>query len=494
MEFAELKSTFLRELVVRGYQNLDEVPLEVVSGIPKRLTEKWMVQFKTAPPLTAIPKSPRLINGFTIGADPEYSFIDKEGKQFPAMKAGLQTGLAFGMDMNGRLAELRPAPSTFALDVVASMLAELRWLAFSLPNTLEYSWLGSPFDGQDGCGGHVHLARKRDAEHRMADVGALATTYSILLGTGVFSKSLNDLRVSHTKYGRNSDYRLQKHGYEYRSFPTFMDGPWLAYFTLTVAKLALFDGDLLDDMYCANNKDHRKLERSLINLISYYKNVDDDAWIAFHAIRRWGLPKQAGVDIKSNWGIVYPKPLRSLKLATYYPSMINPSDNERMAIFNYLVNKEMIRPEQPTCNWEPKDVPQGYQWLMHHVQTYHKVGIGEIVNDLVCSKNLIVDIHASERPMLFLESHNGICRQGANELVRLKEGNILEMRNAAPGTLNIHLPDNIRTPEFIPEVKRILTSGLFPLWNIKDVKAGSYDEWVKNAAYERKSIGKELVA
>ena len=110
MEFAEIKYTFFKTLVEHGYSSIVEIPKEVLTDIPTRLIDKWWGQFKDAPEITAIPQNPRLVNRFTIGADPEFS-LTQDGKPFPAMKIGLQTGLAFGMDMNGRLAELRPTPS-----------------------------------------------------------------------------------------------------------------------------------------------------------------------------------------------------------------------------------------------------------------------------------------------------------------------------------------------------------------------------------------------
>src|SRR6267378_676830 len=306
MEFAELKYTFFKNLVEHGYGSVAEIPAEVLTGIPTRLVDKWWEQFRSAPPLTAIPQYPRLVNRFTIGADPEFSLTD-QGKLCPAMKIGLQTGLAFGMDMNGRLAELRPAPSRFALDVVASMLSELRWMALYLPQSLKYNWLSSPYDGQDGVGGHVHIARQRNEKDRREDVNSLSYLNSWMLKVGVFSSALNASRTSHTKYGHSNDIRMQKYGYEYRAFPTWLDSPWLAYLVLVLSKLSVYNPKLIRNIFVNGSKNQKGLERSIGHLLAFYKNVDDDAWIAFHALRKWGLTKQEGVDFRNNWGILYPK-------------------------------------------------------------------------------------------------------------------------------------------------------------------------------------------
>lgn len=491
MEFAEIKYTFFKSLVEHGCSNVAELPKGMMDGVPPTLIDKWVEQFKSAPPITCIPQFPRLVNRYTIGADPEFSLADC-GKLFPAQKIGLQTGLAFGMDMNGRLAELRPAPSRFVLDVVASMLAELRWMALYLPNALKFQWWSSPFDGQDGVGGHVHIARQRNEFDRRKDIDGLAHAYSWMTKIGVFNKELNLSRTGHTKYGAANDIRMQKYGYEYRAFPTWLDSPWLAYLVLVISKLAVYNPRLTREINYLKNP--KSLERAVYNLLAFYKNVDDDAWIAFHALRKWGLPKQMGLDFRSNWGILYPKQ-PALPAGKYYPSMISGGDAERQAIFDYLVNKADIKPELPICNWEPRLVPEDYEWLMNIVQTYHRFGVGEISNELVCHKKCIVDVSTMDnKDIIIINYSNFKCEEGARELKKLLPGLTLTFRNADPGKMYINLPSSLRTFDMIPKVKKVLTSGLFPLWKVSEVKADSWDSWVSKGKGQenRKLVGKEL--
>ena len=65
----------------------------------------------------AVPAVPRLLNHFKLGADPEFAFLN-EGKQHSAHDFGLRAGLCFGADNNGRLVELRPRASRYAVEVV----------------------------------------------------------------------------------------------------------------------------------------------------------------------------------------------------------------------------------------------------------------------------------------------------------------------------------------------------------------------------------------
>lgn len=494
MEFAEVKTNFLKNFVVGGYTSLKDVPSSLIECIPATLIEKWLSQFQNAPLITEIPKSPRLVNHFTLGADPEFTF-QQQGVNIPAMKLGLQTGLAFGMDMNGRLAELRPMPSRFVLDIIASILIELRWMATLNPLTTDYSWVATPFDGQDGVGGHIHLARKRDNDTRREEIKMLELVYHALTDIGTFNRDLIALRRNNTRYGQAQDYRLQKHGYEYRAIPTWLDSPWLAYFVLTITKLAMFDSNLFKSLWDTNRRDTRKLEQSLINLISYYKNIDDDAWITFHALKLYGIPKQVGMDFRPNWGIVYPK-VNNKKDNRYFPSMIEPTNSEREAIFQYLTHKAPIKPERPICNWEPNDIPEDYNWMMNYSQTYHKVGIGEIITDLVTHKDLPVIILADEdknRITTYIPP-NLNCQQGVMALLNLAPNITNQCMLKDDGQIQIYLPAILRTSDYIPLVKRVLTSGLFPIWTVHNVKEGCFDEWTKKQGVKSvtKLVGKEL--
>lgn len=498
MEFAELKTTFLKSAVMNGYSDIKEIPPEVKEGIPSRLIEKWIGKMNTVTPITEIPKNPRLVNRFTVGADPEYTMVDMAGGLVPAMKLGLNTGLAFGMDMNGRLVELRPQPSRFILDIVASMVAELKWMGVICPHSLDYRWVSAPWDGQDGVGGHVHLARKRNSKDRAMDIAVMDTLYSMLLRTGVFNKQLNEFRVGKTKYGHNSDFRLQKHGYEYRSFPTWMDSPLHAYLVLVLSKLAVYDPDLVTKVYAAGMK-LKSYEKLIINLLSYYKNVDDDAWIAYNAVKKWGMPVQDGKnDFKAEWG-VFPI-LQGKPLVGYYPPIIGATEVEQKAVFEYLINKTPIRPEIPKANWEPVQLPNGYIWNMTFTPTYHKMGVGEIVSDLACHNKLRIEITSNDQRNIiqYTLSNKYDIKKGIDKIIEtfpeLKLRSQAVPEDVHDTYMKIYLPQPLRQFDTIPVLKKIFTSGLFPMWNVKDVKEGCFEDWVrKNEVKSRvKFIGKEL--
>lgn len=494
MDFAELKQAFLNKIVVGGYQTVEEIPADITHGIPTHLVSKWMRQLVEAPAITAIPQTPMCLNRFTIGADPEFSFRDIGGNLVNAMKCGLQTGLAFGMDMNGRLVELRPVPSKFVLDVVASISVELKWLGAMVPNSLQYFWMSSPYDGADGVGGHVHFARIRAQKDRMEDISCLSHVNSILLKLGILNKQLNDFRVANTKYGRGNDIRPQKYGYEYRAFPTWLDSPWLTYFVLVMSKLALYNPRMIHAI--ANLKNQRTQERALINLVGLYKNQDDDAWITFQALKKWGLPKQGGIDFRINWGITFP-PLPQSNRMKYFPTMIEPTEVDKQEVFDFLVNGIPITPRLPFKTWEPQEIPNHYIWMMETIETYHKIGMGEIGSGLVFHDKCAITLLAGENNSLQINYNKYPCLEGMKKLAELDSKLRVVTRYVADeNMISIYLPQSLRSYDTIPEVKKILTSGLFPIWDVKDVKDGCFEEWVKKnevVIKDQKLIGKELV-
>src|SRR5437899_1282728 len=87
-------------------------------------------------PTPVYSETPRLINHFKIGADPEFLFerppqvtrtlegatreVRAAENRVTAQSLGMKTGLFMGADQNGRLAELRPKPNKSCLKVLAS--------------------------------------------------------------------------------------------------------------------------------------------------------------------------------------------------------------------------------------------------------------------------------------------------------------------------------------------------------------------------------------
>lgn len=288
------------------------------------------------------PRTARLVNRFKLGADPEFVMSDAWGHYVFAENLGMTTLTAFGCDMAGRQAEIRAYPSRFALEVIASIMDSLRWMAYVYPQSLDANWNAVAFNGRDGCGGHVHFGRRRP--NRDLDINTLDQVARLLGKYDVFDRKGIADRREHTHYGDLGDVRPQKHGYEYRTFPTQLSSPWLAYFTLVLSKLSVFVGTPPED------------KEGVLKLFKAFECRDDDAAIALRAVELFGFPKQFNTDFKKNWGIsLTTTPTKWDRF--FFPSMIKPSQRTCESLFNLFTRGIAPLAELPTCNWEPYLLP-----------------------------------------------------------------------------------------------------------------------------------------
>src|SRR5438105_15380826 len=150
MNYSDYKRDFIFQLAKSGDCSPNIADPLILSAVPEALRTKWMERFYTATRPEKVPTQPRLLNHFKLGADPEFAIARQVGPQneiFYAEQLQLIAGLCVGADNNGRLVELRPAPSRFALEVVASMLSELRWLAVIRPKTATLNWKAGAYTG-----------------------------------------------------------------------------------------------------------------------------------------------------------------------------------------------------------------------------------------------------------------------------------------------------------------------------------------------------------
>lgn len=470
MEFAEVKRAVLGEIVRGGFSKPDEIPPQFLANLPPERIQRWMDKFFRSPKPDSFNSSPRLVNHFALGADPEFCFTTAQGEMYHAMNEGLHAGLAFGMDNNGRLVELRPAPSRFALEIVASILSELRWLAIARPNVCQYWWVSRPFVPRDGVGGHVHFGRKRE-ESRELEVRTLDKLTALLLEGGVFNKEDNrQRRQAPGNYGAYGDIREQRHGYEYRTMPTWLDSPWMAYLTLTLSKLLVHDPTLIPPKQGVNVK------KFVRNLLAYYKALDDDALIAYNALQVLGLPQQTGQDFKAAWGINYAQDVKTD--VQIIPSTIYPTVADKQAIFDYLRTGRPIYPDVPVANWQTTKLPAGYSSALNFSQTYHRPGIGELIHDLAVSDNLPVTFEINENKSSFYI----YAPQGTQcpKLSAVKDALGIDIKYVPQlndRQVKIHLGEYLRTVNVLPKLKKLLLSGFLPIWKVADVRADSYAEW-----------------
>lgn len=471
---------------------------------PPEREARWLRQFERANPVELAAK-PRLLNAFMLGADPEFVFEDVvNGVRMDAEALKLKTGLAYGADMNGRLVELRPAPSRFALEVLASILKELRFMATFVPFTTEYAWKAGAFIFKDGVGGHVHLGRKlryreirawakyfnhRNKRHHEegavkppkadlpATIRALDLVMYMLTQTGVFPADQVEQRMDGDqhgqRYGLPGDIRVQAHGYEYRAFPSWMDSPWAAYLVLVLTKLAVFDPDLLPHPQkgALAEKPREWHEARIKHLLAFYKGLDDDAALAYEVLLRDGLPKFKGDCFRARWGVqslAIPRP-------AVIPTCINAEPADVAELFGFFKRRRGLT-EVPQINWHAT-LPAGFRVSLDQYETTRGLkGMGELLWDIVENKNQPVRLVCVPGDTFYVSpaweaAHPGIAERVKRIYPKVK------VDYAGEGRVAAAIPLVLREPNGLATARKILLCGAFPLWDVESVQPDSLVKW-----------------
>lgn len=516
MQYSLQKAHFLRDVVSSGVTDLVGLRKVYPLGwdVPNEKLEKWLRVLFRNPNFDSIGMRPqyRLVNHFMLGADPEFVFTTEDNEYYHAENLALKAGRAYGADTNGRLVEIRPAPNRSALAVVGSTLATMRWMMLTAPKTQELEWKCGAYIFRDGIGGHVHLGRKkgrtahtqfareRNVNIKPADIAGLDTLCAMLETINVYPAEQCASRRRGDNfgqlYGQFGDIRLQNHGYEYRTFPSWLDSPWLAFFTLTLSKLVTHDPKLLGKM----PNTAPEIKQRIRNLLAYYKGIDDDARICYGALIRAGFPRHVGGDFRARWGLTGYAGQNLSKTVRYVPSKIEPNHRELEELFFHLALQAPLRSGViPEPTWAPVAPPKGYYLALDQVVTHHVKGIGEMIADMCMHESKVISIAAmqerggEEAMSITAGLKQMIHPDGLATLRKLLDAQVRVENGRTP---IIRVGISWREGKRAELVKRALLSGVFPIWEVKDTGADALEAWElsrKAAPTVRpKQLGKEL--
>jgi Phage phiEco32-like COOH.NH2 ligase-type 2 len=469
MIFAQERARLL-ELVINYNVKRDEfVEFAKKQSVaaPDMLLQKWCDNFYNIKPV-AFSTKPRLINRFCVGADPEFVFL-REGRYDNSANYGMTTLEAFGSDMTGRQAELRAYPSRSVLEVVASLLDTFRHMSVACPATLTAKWCAIAQLGNDGCGGHVHIGRKKPDMNKT--ISSLDELSNLLINLDVVDKVGSKVRKELTKYGKNGDIRIQPHGFEYRTMPTWLDSPWSAFLTLTLSKLAILHN--LSDV-----KSPKTSIRAIENLLRTYANVDDDANIALQCFMRIGLPECSRVDFKGNWGITIPPSIPKFDRAKFYfPPIICPSLETCQQLFNYLIKGHSIGGfPTPKATWKPflLDDKTHKISVPPHIPGLPEIAMGLLARGIQISIATTVSSYLEIVAPPSLNLERGLITQVAMKLgLRI----VFHAASLKVEHLSIHIPTNIAQDYVVDTAKvdairSFLTKfGLFPIAKYEEIES-----------------------
>jgi hypothetical protein len=434
--------------------------------------------------ITNYPRTPRLINHFTLGTDPEFTFLDANGLYVHAENLELDTMSAFGCDMAGRQAELRAHPSRFTLEVVASMVDALRWMSVAYGRfVIPLKWEAKAWNGKDGCGGHLHFGRKKSWRK---DSFVLDENTKFLHDLNVLNQKDFGQRVRNTHYGRYGDVRLQKHGFEYRTLPTTLESPWLCYFVMVINKLAVHENKPLQALTASHGQE-------AIALLKKYQYLDDDAAIALQAVKLMGFPEMKGVDMKPNWGLpFYNHLLPALKMSrTFFPSVMKAEQRTCEELFLYLTQGVPLPNRRPTPTWELFDIPEGF----HKVDVQrHTLGHLPDTGMNLISRGVTVSIQITGGYGIHIQSSLPLPALKIKHALKDVSQNVLCQPSNGKDRILISVSNEINKDlAACKTINRILSdTELFPICKAKNLATTDWTYWdnLKPESKPAKKLGK----
>jgi Phage phiEco32-like COOH.NH2 ligase-type 2 len=428
----------------------------------------------------------RRLNNFCVGSDPEFSFRNLDGERVTAVECGLKVGLAAGADQNERLVELRPWPSPSVVEHVAGIMSALRWM-FRVYNrrATMFSWRAGAWFAGDGMGGHVHFGRKRPT--RVEEVAALDGLARVFKASGLFPVKEWDRRMRgdnyhNAPYGLPGDFRVQRHGYEYRSLPSWLQSPTVAFIVLTASKLAVLDPSITVKW---SEKVTAVQARNLLRgLAKLYKGRDDDAYILYHILTQSGdLPFDFDYEVNfaTTWGIPFGETIAGDE-NIILPACIQPQAEEVLEMQNHLLFGIPLRFARLAPNFIHK-LPEGnYTWLPRVVAGNRRSGFGDLIHNLVVNEDLQVywDYTTSGEfkingslPLMWTPAEKQMFR-------RYHSMSCIMTKNATKetGTV-ITVPKQLCQTHTIAGLRAMLLhSGLFPVWTVDTVQKDSLATWL----------------
>lgn len=413
----------------------------------------------------------RRMNHFMLGADPEFMFV-QDRAPVHATHLGLKAGLAFGADQNDRLVELRAAPSRDAVKVLASVLAELRWLyRFLGDRHSAYSWNACAFAHGDGMGGHVHFGRKRP--HQADEVRGLDGLARVMRAVDLFDSEGWNRRAAGDQfnqlYGQYGDIRPQKHGYEYRTLPTWLDNPRLAFLVLTLSKLVIIDPDITASW---NHPRHSPGHTwtLLQGLAKYYKGRDDDALILYSMMDAPEKFRFVGGDFRLRWGLS--GETKPLPLDHITPPVIEATDEDLTDLSIYLTDGKPLPMRECAANFRAS-LPKGYHWTPNLLEYRRRPNIGDVFYDTVQHPDMNVSWDFDSRGCAIHAPHG----YDVSALRKVAEG--ISVGNAGTNFM-IRIGLEWRKGAQLALLRKVMYSGLLPIWKVDDVAEDSLKKWAES--------------
>lgn len=257
---------------------------------------------------------------FTIGADPEFCCVDRNGKVVTATDwVSEDDDVEFGSDGNGVTFEIRPGPSKEPLQVVNNIHDIFTRQVIDKPEFLRFKWLAGTWQRGYPLGGHVHFGLKNSVIRHQDAVGFLDHYVGV---TSLLLELKNDgVRRRSDGYGCMGDMREQPWGFEYRPMSSWLSSPYVAAAMLCLSKTVMYEvvnNSKFEWHKFAVNDDFYKMDQARVlskfpdiwaditkmHLYQLYKPYIDLIYFLVKNKLTW----LSASNMKESWGVVDMKP------------------------------------------------------------------------------------------------------------------------------------------------------------------------------------------
>jgi len=231
---------------------------------------------------------------FTLGCDPELA-CRLNGK-FVNAHNYYKSSSSFGLDGCESIAELRPGFSESPIDLTSKIYQILEYGHSKHPD-LEF--ISGHYVDDHPIGGHIHIGCKPSTEI----IDALDTVlYS--LSNCIDDKNQRTKREN-CGYGKRKAYRMQPHGFEFRTPGSWLLSPSTTLVTFTLAKLAVL-GVVEDNINFSEIKGRKHSQTFLKDFKNNLSTIPQDCEEGLKELDTLLAKKQIDWDqnILPNWGII----------------------------------------------------------------------------------------------------------------------------------------------------------------------------------------------
>lgn len=269
---------------------------------------------------------PAQYKNFTLGCDPEFIILNEFGKI--VSEADSYNNHEFSLDGNGRIAELRVAPSSKPLELVNNIHGIFKRKIQRNKKFLNYNWVAGSFKRNEALGGHIHVGIRQhltpgdlSGHPNYSDIVTIFDNYVGIVSVLLENKDEGANRREDGDYGNAGNFRLQSHGFEYRVCASWLVTPYVSAAFFCLSKLITFEylnnpnfdfkrfdcEDIIN--YTDQNtarKQFPKIWNDIVKMKLYqaYKPYLDFIYFLVENKKSW-YPRSS---LKESWGIFNPTP------------------------------------------------------------------------------------------------------------------------------------------------------------------------------------------